>query len=104
MLQQRQRPVADQIDRCLVSGDDEQEDGRNELGLAEAISTLLYLDQAARQITAGMGVLVGQERFDILDKRLQSDKSFLRFRPYRSSHDRLRPDAKLLAILGGNPQ
>src|SRR2546430_7519698 len=87
MLEQRQHAVADQIDCRLVSGDDEQEDGRNELGLVEGISTLLGLHQAARQITARMGALVGQQRFDILDKHLQSrDRKSTRL---NSSHSQI---------------
>src|SRR5258706_221601 len=58
MLQQCQRAIADQIHCCLMPGNKEEPDHREQLGLAEYIFVLLYSYQAADEIVAGMGTLL----------------------------------------------
>ena len=89
VLEQRQHAIANQIDGRLVSRDNQQEDGRDEFGLAEGIPAVLYLNQATHEVTARLLAFLGQQRFDILDKLLQHGVRLLRLWSGSPCDDRL---------------
>ena len=55
MAEQRQRAVADQVDRRLVTGDVQQHDERDQLVRAQTVAGLLGRDQRRQQVVAGVG-------------------------------------------------
>jgi hypothetical protein len=61
MAQQRQNPVADQVDRGLVAGDQQQDAGGQQLLLGELVAVLLDADQMGQQVRTGRGAPPGDQ-------------------------------------------
>src|SRR5712671_4001241 len=99
MLQQCQCAIADQIHCCLMPGNKEEPDHREQLGLAEYIFVLLYSYQAADEIVAGMGTLLVEQRLEVVERPLYS-RGHCRLLSRFPVHVRryLHPGAKELAI------
>ena len=66
MTQERERSVADEIDRRFMAGDQEQHAGREQLVLAELVPRLLGGDEAGEQVGARRGASLGDEGAEIL--------------------------------------
>ncbi len=62
VFEQCQHPVADEIDRRFVTGDQQQECHRQQLILAEVISPFLHLRQPAQEIVGWVDSLAADER------------------------------------------
>ena len=110
MAQQRQRAVADQVDRRLVAGDEQQDAGGEQLVLGELVPRLLGGDQGRQQIVARRGAALGDESRGS-SRPARGGRRPLRDLGVRRQHDRVEPSRDVeapaleaLVILHGDAQ
>ncbi len=66
MLQQSQRPARDEVDRRLVPGHQQQDAGREQLGLAQHGAPVLGPHQPAEQVLPRVAPALGQDLEEVL--------------------------------------
>src|SRR5581483_12128782 len=70
VAQQGERAVADQIRGGLVAGDEQQEDRRDELVMAQRLTRLLGGDQRREQVVLGRALPFGDQPVEVVDQRV----------------------------------
>src|SRR5882724_166194 len=66
VLQERQDPVADQVDGRLVAGDEQEDARRDQLLLVELVARLLGGDERRQEIAARRGAALGDETAEVV--------------------------------------
>ncbi len=69
MSEQRQRAVTDEVDGGLVTGDEQQDARREQLGLAELVARLFGGDQAGEQIGTRRRATAGDQLAKVVRER-----------------------------------
>src|SRR5260370_476423 len=103
MLEQRQRPVADEVDCRLMSGNEKEEDHRQELVLTQLVARLFDLDQSAHEIILGLRPARFYELADVTQKHHDA-RNGSHHSPARwvGLNDGMGPAMELVAVLDGD--
>src|SRR5262249_53431051 len=91
VTQERQRAVADQIDRRLVAGDEREDAGGDQLVLAQLVSRLLSGDQRREQVAARRGAALGDEPSHVVSDGVTGRPAPLRNLGLRRQPDGIEP-------------
>ena len=89
MAQQRQGAVADEIDRRLVTGHQQQDAGREQLLLVQLVTRLLGGDERRQQVAARRGAALGDEAPEVVGEGATRRHAALTHLGVRRQQDRV---------------